>query len=82
MENIMNWCKVLLYVASPTGVPTDPVEITRALHRLAAQDLLRAAGEGRTRYEFQVDVVRLWIEQFRSLAQPVQEILIAESQRA
>jgi hypothetical protein len=82
MENIMDWCAVLAYVASPTGAPTDPVEITRALHRLAAQDPLRAAGEGRTRYEFQVDVVRLWIEQFKSLAQAVQEILTVEPQRA
>jgi len=82
MENIMDWCAVLAYVASPTGLPTDPVEITRALHRLAAQDLLRATDEGRTRYEFQVDVVRLWIERFKSLAQAVQDIVAAKSRRA
>jgi hypothetical protein len=49
----------------------DPADVTRTLQRLVAQDLLREVGEGRAYYEFQVDLVRLWIEQFRSLAQAV-----------
>jgi hypothetical protein len=52
-----------------TGLPADPVDIARGLQRLAAQDLLRQVGE---RYEFQVDLVRQWVEGYKSLAQAVQ----------
>jgi len=57
------------------GLPTDPAQVTRSLQQLAARDLLRVVDEERTRYEFQVDLVRLWIEQFKSLTQAVQEVL-------
>jgi hypothetical protein len=60
---------------SDHGLPTDPAQTTRVLQSLAAQDLLQAAGEGKPRYEFQVDLVRLWIERYRSLAQAVQELV-------
>jgi hypothetical protein len=56
------------------GALPDPAQVTRALQRLAAQGLLQATGEGRPRYEFQVDLVRLWIERFKSLTQAAQEI--------
>jgi outer membrane protein assembly factor BamB len=57
------------------GLTADPAKITQVLQRLTAQDLLRAVGEEMSRYEFQVDLVRLWIERFKSLAQVTQEIL-------
>jgi hypothetical protein len=52
--------------------PADPTAIGQILHRLEARGTLRAVGEGRARYEFQVDLVRLWIEQFKSLSRVVQ----------
>jgi outer membrane protein assembly factor BamB len=61
------------------GLETDPAEVERAMQRLAAQDLLQAAGEERACYEFQVDLVRLWIEQFKSLTQAVHGIPTVES---
>ena len=57
------------------GLTADPAKVTQVLQRLTAQDLLRAVGEEMSRYEFQVDLVRLWIERFKSLAQVTQEIL-------
>jgi outer membrane protein assembly factor BamB len=54
------------------GLETDPAEVEQTMQRLAAQELLREAGEGRARYEFRIDLVRLWIEHFRSLTQTVQ----------
>jgi outer membrane protein assembly factor BamB len=49
------------------GLEIDPAEVEGAMQRLAAQDLLRWGGEERPCYEFQVDLVRSWIERFRSL---------------
>ena len=61
------------------GLETDPAEVARAMQRLAAQDLLQSGGEERACYEFQIDLVRLWIEQFKSLTQAVHEIRTVES---
>jgi arginine repressor len=61
------------------GLDTDPAEVARAMQRLAAQDLLQSRDEERVYYEFQVDLVRLWIEQFKSLTQAVHGIRIIES---
>jgi outer membrane protein assembly factor BamB len=61
------------------GLETDPAEVTRAMQRLAAKDLLQSVGAERTSYEFQVDLVRLWIEQFKSLTQAVHGIWTVES---
>jgi hypothetical protein len=61
------------------GLETDPAEVEQAMQRLAAQDLLQAGDEERAYYEFQVDLVRLWIEQFKSLAQAVHGIRTVES---
>jgi hypothetical protein len=61
------------------GLEIDPAEVEGALARLAAQDLLQWGGEERPCYDFQVDLVRLWIEQFRSLTQAVRGISADES---
>jgi hypothetical protein len=61
------------------GLEIDPAEVEQAMQRLAAQDLLQWGGEERPCYEFQVDLVRLWIEQFRSLTQAVHGIRTVES---
>jgi outer membrane protein assembly factor BamB len=53
------------------GLPADREVIRQILQRLAAHGTLRAVGEDRARYEFQVDLVRLWIERSRSLTQAV-----------
>jgi hypothetical protein len=57
------------------GLTADPAKVTQVLQRLTAQNLLRAVGEEMSRYEFQVDLVRLWIERFKSLAQVTQALL-------
>jgi hypothetical protein len=56
------------------GLRSDPAPVAHVLQRLTALGLLQATGEGTPRYEFLVDLVRLWIERFKSLAQAVQEI--------
>ena len=61
------------------GLETNPAEVTRAMQRLAAQDLLKSGGEERACYEFQIDLVRLWIEQLKSLTQTVHGIRTVES---
>jgi hypothetical protein len=61
------------------GLETDPVVVEQAMQRLAAQDLLQWGGEERAYYAFRLDLVRLWIEQFKSLSQTVHEIRIVES---
>jgi outer membrane protein assembly factor BamB len=61
------------------GLDTAPAEVARAMQRLAAQDLLQSRDEERAYYEFQVDLVRLWIEQLKSLAQAVHGIQTVES---
>ena len=61
------------------GLETAPAEVTRAMQRLAAQDLLQSGGEKRASYEFQIDLVRLWIERFKSLTQAVHEIQTVDS---
>jgi hypothetical protein len=61
------------------GLETDPAEVARAMQRLAAHGLVQARDEERAYYEFQVDLVRLWIEQFKSLAQAVHALRTVES---
>jgi outer membrane protein assembly factor BamB len=61
------------------GLEADPAEVTRAMQRLAAQGLLRSGGGERAAYEFQIDLVRLWIEQFKSMAQAVHAAGAAKS---
>ena len=61
------------------GLETDPAEVEQAMQRLVAQDLLLWRGEERAYYEFQVDLVRLWVEQFKSLTQAVHRIRTVES---
>ena len=60
------------------GLPADHEVIRQTLQRLAAHGTLRAVGEDRARYEFQVDLVRLWIERSRSLTQAVHGVRSAE----
>jgi outer membrane protein assembly factor BamB len=60
------------------GLPADPEVIRQTLQRLAAHGTLRAVGEDRACYEFQVDLVRLWIERSRSLTQAVHGVRSAE----
>jgi outer membrane protein assembly factor BamB len=57
----------------------DPKTIRRTLQRLTAHGTLRAVGEDKACYEFQVDLVRLWIEQSKSLTLAVNEVRTVES---
>jgi hypothetical protein len=59
-------------VLAEAGLPADAVDVAHGLRRLAAQELLRRAGGDDERYEFQADLVRQWIEGYKSLAQAVQ----------
>ena len=61
------------------GLETDPAEVEEAMQQLAAQDLLRWGGEERACYEFRIDLVRLWIERFKSLTQAVHRVGTVES---
>jgi outer membrane protein assembly factor BamB len=60
------------------GLEADPAEVARAMQGLTAQGLLRSGGDERAGYEFQIDLVRLWIERFKSLTQTVREMRTAE----
>jgi outer membrane protein assembly factor BamB len=70
---------VVTSLLADCGLDTDPAEVEQAMQRLAAQDLLQWGGEERACYEFQIDLVRLWIEQFKSLTQAVHGIGTVES---
>ena len=48
------------------------MDVTRAMQRLAAQDLLQSTGEERAHCELRMDLVRLFSVQFKSLAHTVQ----------
>jgi outer membrane protein assembly factor BamB len=78
----MGSTRAVAHLMADSGLPTDAAEVAQALQCLTAQDLLRPVGEKRTRYEFQVDLMRLWIERFKSLTQAVQETLAVEQQNA
>ena len=56
------------------SLSADPEMIRQTMQRLVAYGTLQAVGEDRARYEFQVDLVRLWIEQFKSLTKAVNGI--------
>jgi hypothetical protein len=60
------------------GLETDPAEVARAMQGLEAQDLLQSRGQETAGYEFQIDLVRLWIEQSKSLTRAVQGMRTVE----
>jgi hypothetical protein len=56
------------------GLRIDPAEVSGIAKRLVQRDIAREMGPEADRYEFTVDLLRLWIEETKSLSRVVEEI--------
>jgi hypothetical protein len=56
------------------GVPMDVSEVNDALRGLAEQDVLREVAGQPPRYEYKVELLRLWVERYQPLGQVVEEV--------
>jgi len=56
------------------GLRIDPAEVSEIAKRLVQRGIVRDMGPEADRYEFTVDLMRLWIEETKSLSRVVEEI--------
>jgi hypothetical protein len=56
------------------GFEIDSSEVSKVAERLARRDIIREMGPEADRYEFTVDLVRLWIEGTKSLSRIIEDI--------
>ena len=56
------------------GLLIDPAEVSEVAKRLVQRDIVREMGPEADRYEFTVDLMRLWIEGTQSLSRVIEEI--------
>jgi outer membrane protein assembly factor BamB len=56
------------------GLWIDPAEVSEVAKRLLQRDIVRQMGPEADRYEFTVDLIRLWTEETKSLSRVVEEI--------
>ena len=56
------------------GLQIDPAEVSARAKGLARREIVRDTGPEADRYEFTVDLMRLWIEETKSLGRVVEEI--------
>ncbi|MDH4136310.1 MAG: ATP-binding protein, partial [Anaerolineae bacterium] len=56
------------------GLRIDPAEVSEIAKRLVQRDIVREMEPEADRYEFAVDLIRLWIEETKSLSRVVEEI--------
>ncbi|MFQ5856966.1 MAG: FG-GAP-like repeat-containing protein, partial [Anaerolineae bacterium] len=56
------------------GVALELREVTGALRRLAGRDIVREVAGQPSRYDFKVELVRLWVEQYKPLGRVVEEV--------
>ena len=56
------------------GLQIDPAEVSARAKGLARRGIVRETGPEADRYEFTVDLIRLWIEETKSLGRVVEEI--------
>jgi hypothetical protein len=55
------------------GLQIDPAEVSKVAKGLARREIVRETGPEADRYEFTVDLMRLWIEETKSLSRVVEE---------
>ena len=56
------------------GLRIEPAEVSEVAKRLIRRDIVREMGPEGDRYEFAVDLIRLWIEETKSLRRVIEEI--------
>jgi hypothetical protein len=56
------------------GLQIDPAEVSEVAKRLVQRGIVRDMGPEADRYEFTGDLIRLWIEETKSLSRVVEEI--------
>jgi hypothetical protein len=56
------------------GLRIDPAKVSQVARRLVQRDIVQEIGPEGDRYEFTVDLMRLWIEETKSLSRVVEEI--------
>jgi hypothetical protein len=64
----------LAELLSERGVPLEMRDIRDALRRLVERDIIREAAGSPPRYEYRVDLVRLWVERYQSLGRVIEEM--------
>jgi hypothetical protein len=57
------------------GLRISRAGIAEAIDQLVRREILQRAEQGSSRYEFSVDLVRLWLEEYRSLGLLVEEMM-------
>jgi hypothetical protein len=55
------------------GRPLELQLVREALRRLTERDIVRELGESPPRYEYKVDLVRLWVERYKALGRVIEE---------
>lgn len=56
------------------GRPLELQIVREALRRLTERDIVRELGESPPRYEYKVDLVRLWVERYKALGRVMEEM--------
>jgi len=56
------------------GAAIELAGVTEALRRLVERDILREVRGQPPRYEYKVELVRLWVERYKALGQVVEEV--------
>ncbi|MCQ3979519.1 MAG: hypothetical protein DPW09_39375, partial [Anaerolineae bacterium] len=54
------------------GRPLELQVVREALRRLTERDIVRELGESPPRYEYKVDLVRLWVERYKALGRVIE----------
>ncbi len=56
------------------GATTEEPQVTQALRRLVERDIVREVRGQSPRYEFKIELVRLWLERHKTLGRVVEEV--------
>ena len=56
------------------GISQEEQAVREAIKRLTDRDIFREAAEQPPRYDFKVDLVRLWVTRYKSLGRVVEEV--------
>jgi type I restriction enzyme M protein len=62
------------------GLQIDPAEVSALTEGLVRREIVRETGPEAGRYEFTVDLIRLWIDETRSLGRVVEEMTQGDPQ--
>jgi hypothetical protein len=56
------------------GAAMEVEQVTEALRRLVERDIVREVRGQPPRYEYRVELVRLWVERYKALGRVIQEV--------